>query len=739
MTAGISSGAEARPVTGRQLNRGITPFLVVAAAILVAVSVAGTAVYISVFQPWLGISLKGDPAGESVIIQSVDASGPNKGVLPGQRLIALSAGGENQPVTLNPVDLLEEPDVISAISELNEFFRKQDRLFGILSQSEIFAEVASPEGLRRTITIHAGPQRDIFDLPRVFWIQVLVGVTGFLIGTWVLSLRRGELSAFFFFLAGSGLLISAVPAAIYSSRELALPGDLFVILSGVNNAGALIFGAGMIGLFLCYPHRLVSNTLAFVPSVVLGVWIYADIVRLGESAVWTRQLPIILSLTAIAVCVGGQYWRTRNDPRGRAILRWLGWSVLIGAGAFVLTVSVPRIFDVDLSLSQGYAFLFFLVIYFGVALGVTRYRLFELEEWAFLILYYMVGILLIVLLDIALFVTISIEKIPAFSLSFVLVALGYLPLRDTLWRRLFMPEKQEREAFFSKVVDIALTPPGESQGKRWLKLLDELFSPLQSKPIASGAFAGVENEGLGLTVPAVGQMSALRLEYGNKGRKLFGPRDVKLVNELISMLEHAIESRQAYEQGVAEERIRITRDLHDNIGAQLLTALHSTAPERKDLMIRESLSDLRDIVSNSGQERRPLKEVLADLRAETSERLSMSGIAFHWCSDDMPDDLMAGAGIVHSFRSILREMVSNTISHSGATSLVMRIRLQTEQLQLVVEDNGKGIQGEVSPAGNGLGNMRKRLEKLGGDLTLEDARPGLRLTATFPLNKVLNR
>lgn len=72
----------------------------------------------------------------------------------------------------------------------------------------------------------------------------------------------------------------------------------------------------------------------------------------------------------------------------------------------------------------------------GVAIGVARYRLFELEGWAFGVLFYVAGVLLLVLLDAFLIFVLSLDRVPALGLSLMAVALLYLPLRDALHRRI---------------------------------------------------------------------------------------------------------------------------------------------------------------------------------------------------------------------------------------------------------------------------------------------------------------
>src|SRR5690606_36389608 len=125
-------------------------------------------------------------------------------------------------------------------------------------------------------------QRPVASLPPAFWMQIGVGLAGFWIGARIWSLRRGEWATRFLLLAGAGLMISTFPAAVYSTRKLALPGGLFRVLSTFNHIGALTFGVGMIGLFLVYPRKLVSGRWLVLPAVVLGAWQMVDILQLAD-------------------------------------------------------------------------------------------------------------------------------------------------------------------------------------------------------------------------------------------------------------------------------------------------------------------------------------------------------------------------------------------------------------------------------------------------------------------------
>ena len=711
-----------------------TPVLILAPALVLAAIGALGAVLLALDQPWAGIDLAVTVDGQGIVLAGVDPAGPNADLAPGDRLLALAAADDGTRVEFRPADLAEEPDVADSFAALDGvFFARQGQIHDILEAGRVMATLAPADGPERDVTLATVPARPVGDLPVVFWVQVLVGVTGLVMGTWVWSLRGRDLAAFMFALAGAGLALSALCASVYSTREVAMPEGLFRALSNMNNTGSLTFGAGMIGLLLRYPAKLTGVLGAFVPAVILAAVVAADVLRLAPGPAYTRYLPILLAMLAIVACLGLQMRATRGDPRGRATLRWLGLSVLLGTGAFTLTIIVPHLLGADVTLSQGYAFLFFLLIYAGLAVGVRRTRLFNLEKWAFRILFTMVAVMLIVALDAVLVLALSVEAGPALSLSFVVVTLAYLPFREAIWRRIFTPVEPQRQRLFSQIVDIALTPPGGSQAARWRALLENLFHPLHIEQAGrdTGPGAELDEGGLGLTVPAAGRVPALRLSYAGGGRRLFRPRDVALVDEMVAMLAHSVETGRAYEKGVATERARISRDMHDNIGAQLLSALHSADAPRKDGLIREALSELRAIINAPAADEVPLDEILANLRAETAERLDAAGMALGWHVTGTAGAVLAPQQ-AHALRAVLREAVSNAIRHSAAGRVDVELAADDAGLQIRVIYDGTGFDAGHLSDGHGLANMRSRIEGLGGEIEIAPAARGTRLRARLP-------
>ncbi|MFA6289176.1 MAG: ATP-binding protein [Opitutaceae bacterium] len=703
-----------------------TPAFILTGSVMVGALVVLTVIGLAYFQPWLGVTFGVDDEG-GVKIVAVDPSGPGAALPVGAVISTIQNDPRGPVLALKATDLVEEPDTLEGYKALKDFFRRQRWIFSLLVAETV--ELSTKEGVRHEIT-PAWP-RPITSLPAVFWVQLIVGGGSFLIGSWVWSLKRQDLPARILAFVGLSTMTFATAAAIYSTRELALPGGLFRALSAINHLGALSFGAGMIALFLVYPRRLVPTKALPVLPVVFGTWWLCDTLRVVFTGpAEGSHLPTMIEMLGILAAAGVQFWKTKGDAKARATLRWFGLTVALGAGLFVMLVIAPNIVGLPPLVSQGYAFLFFLLVFAGVAVGVARYRLFELEGWAFRILFYLGGVLLLVAVDAFLIFALAMDRTPALSLSLLAVVFLYLPLRELLSKRL-MSRKGFRESLFRKMLDVALTTPGGDQGARWRGLLQEVFEPLKIEEGAPLASPAIEDDGVALALPAVGALPPLRLSHAYRGRKLFAPRDVALAEELCSMLRHAIESRTAYEKGVAEERLRIARDMHDNIGAQLISALHSPAAERKDTMIRETLSDIRSIINNAAEAGRPLGETLAELRYEASDRLGLAGVALDWRVEE-EGAVELPSQTVHALRSIVREAVSNTLKHSGATSVAVLVSQREGRLWFTITDNGRGLPDKLI-AGNGLGNIRARVESLKGTVDIANAQPGLRLHIGIPV------
>jgi signal transduction histidine kinase len=214
-------------------------------------------------------------------------------------------------------------------------------------------------------------------------------------------------------------------------------------------------------------------------------------------------------------------------------------------------------------------------------------------------------------------------------------------------------------------------------------------------------------------------------------------RERKTRAELDQLRRDAAAGLQAERlRAAAEERTRLLADLHDDIGAKLLTLIHTLDnPDHADLA-RAVMQDFRDVVSRTNQDACSLRQALGQIREETECRLEAVGSVLEWQQDEaLPDPALDEAQVLHLFR-IAREAVTNALRHAQATRLRVRIREIAGHLILDVTDDGPGFVPESAHAGRGTVSMRQRAHELSGTIDWEPGtRGGTKVVLEFPLPK----
>ncbi len=234
------------------------------------------------------------------------------------------------------------------------------------------------------------------------------------------------------------------------------------------------------------------------------------------------------------------------------------------------------------------------------------------------------------------------------------------------------------------------------------------------------------------------QQRGAALESAETNRALIEQRVAEVKAEIEANYRQLSELRVV--QVTDRERKRIAADLHDDLGAKLLTIVHTSESERISTLAREALEEMR--LSVRGLTGKPvrLEDALGDWRAEVIARLGQAGIEAVWTmpTEDLPHTLPARA-FVQTTR-IIREAVNNIIKHSGASQCAVRCKVADGDFQLVIQDNGKGISVEVDgrlDRGHGLSSMKGRAKQLQGQCLVESG-PGYGtvIRLTVPLESV---
>ncbi|HEY9067814.1 MAG TPA: ATP-binding protein, partial [Burkholderiaceae bacterium] len=229
---------------------------------------------------------------------------------------------------------------------------------------------------------------------------------------------------------------------------------------------------------------------------------------------------------------------------------------------------------------------------------------------------------------------------------------------------------------------------------------------------------------LGAVAARLLQVFARSLQAAEASRSTLEAR----VREATAEIEHnfAQLAEMRVEQVTEKERKRIAADLHDDLGAKLLTIVHTSESERISSLAREALEEMR--LSVRGLTGKPVRlaDALADWRAETVLRLGQANIEADWRGPtEETEQLLPARGFVQTTR-ILREAVSNIIKHSGASHCKVRCAISDRQFGLTVQDNGKGIPMELDgklDRGHGMSSMKHRAKQMQGQCLVESG-PG---------------
>lgn len=228
---------------------------------------------------------------------------------------------------------------------------------------------------------------------------------------------------------------------------------------------------------------------------------------------------------------------------------------------------------------------------------------------------------------------------------------------------------------------------------------------------------------LGLGLQVVNDVAKARVE-AEKRTALIEQRMAERIAEVERSHSQLVE--QKLEQVTERERKRIAADLHDDLGAKLLTIVHTSESDRISTLAREALEEMR--LSVRGLTGKPvhLVDALGDWRAEVVSRLSQANILAEWKSpaEDIEHTFQARS-YVQTTR-ILRESVSNIIKHSGATNATITAAVQDGDFILTIQDNGKGIPTELDgrlDRGHGMASMKSRAKQMHGQCLVESG-PG---------------
>jgi signal transduction histidine kinase len=283
---------------------------------------------------------------------------------------------------------------------------------------------------------------------------------------------------------------------------------------------------------------------------------------------------------------------------------------------------------------------------------------------------------------------------------------------------------------------------GGDHTEHFARLLGELFEPLElGHTTRSSHGARVLGDGSTMLVPLprlpgvpddLQPRGSLVLRFARRGRRMFTREDARLTDRVLEQMVRAVAFDRAVEQGRNEERARIAQDLHDDIGARLLTLMYKAqSPEMEDY-VRHTLQDLKTLTRGLAASSHLLSHASAEWKADITQRLDAAHCELDW-SFEFDRDINLSVVQWSALTRMLRELINNVIVHAHAARVTVLARYERARFTLQVSDDGAGRRPDTWAHGLGLGGIRKRVKLLGGEVHWRENNPrGIRCDIRVP-------
>ena len=516
--------------------------------------------------------------------------------------------------------------------------------------------------------------------------------------------------------------------AIERTLELGLPAPFAHWDMPVRMALDLVTAAAMVNAVCLNPRRLPGSIW-----IALGSWVLVTgVIGLFQAGLlthawwWTQGGVIGLGLFSIGLLS----WSYQIEPHPFAIVLQR-FSIITIATWTLLSVSVATV-DQRTGTAHNVADIASLVwyVFLGSVLLLAPFLAKSqdfLREFSLLAAIATVAISL----DVILTSMFALEPFASLTLSLFMSLAMYAGARHWILNQRLGSTTLTTERMFEQLYRIAREVEARPERTAALlaQLLGELFEPLEVDLVERRSRkTRVTGDGSGMLVPVpmLGgdelAPGSVMIRFAQRGRHLFTAEDARLTDRVVEQLRRAVHFDKAVEQGRREERVRLAQDLHDDIGARLLTLMYKAqSPEMEDY-VRHTLQDLKTLTRGLAASNHRLSHAAAEWKADLSHRLTAAHVELRW-TFVFDDDIVLSVVHWSALTRVLRELVSNTIAHAQAVKVDIDFRLEGDRIELTVSDDGIGRNPRAWSHGLGLGGVRKRVKQLGGEVEWREVAP----------------
>lgn len=263
------------------------------------------------------------------------------------------------------------------------------------------------------------------------------------------------------------------------------------------------------------------------------------------------------------------------------------------------------------------------------------------------------------------------------------------------------------------------------------------------------------------------QLAEKDLEVRRKNTFIFGSLGLAIILGLLGYLlfkQQKLKNRQLQKEGelktalakietqnkLQEQRLRISRDLHDNIGAQLtfiISSIENLKYGFSDMSEKlgnklsgisnftsQTIYELRDTIWAMNKENITFEDLQARIANFIEHAKNASErIDFSFNIDKNVDEAHIFTSVegMNIYR-IIQEAVNNALKYASADEIEINISEKETKYLIEISDNGIGFDLETIELGNGLNNMKKRVREINGTLQIKSSKKGTSISLKVP-------
>ena len=220
-------------------------------------------------------------------------------------------------------------------------------------------------------------------------------------------------------------------------------------------------------------------------------------------------------------------------------------------------------------------------------------------------------------------------------------------------------------------------------------------------------------------------------------------------------LKNKIANDKAIKETEETERLRIAKDIHDDLGSglskinflsEIIYSKSENLPEIRNSSesvketAKKMIENMRDLIWALNPDNNTLPNLVARMREYTTDYLEGLPIEVKYQLQENIPNVSINKDYHRELFMVVKESLNNISKHANASLITFTVEVEDNLFEITIQDNGKGFNENTVKKGNGLRNMQNRIVNLGGTFDIvSEINKYTEIKVTVPLLKLVKK